>query len=182
MGLSLRPAIGQRVRTLISRYFSGFIFSSVAPPCPPRLDPPRYLSGGRTYDRHIIPPSTSILLLLLCSHRRRDIFSLRFIRCIEYSLERKKKRKKKKKRKGKKEAEITRGRNIVVNTFGRIPGEGSGWFFFFSPSLFSLFSRRGNDVISSLAIIRLGQLHYRAGRGVYAASSRDTSGIITGSG
>lgn len=94
----------------------------------------------------------------------------------------KKKRKEKKKRKGKKEAEITRGRNIVVNTFGRIPGEGSGWFFFFSPSLFSLFSRRGNDVISSLAIIRLGQLHYRAGRGVYAASSRDTSGIITGSG
>lgn len=40
-----RPAIGRRVRTLISRYFSGFIFSPVAL-LPPRLDPPRYLQGN----------------------------------------------------------------------------------------------------------------------------------------
>lgn len=40
------PAIGRRVRTLISRYFSGFIFSPVAPV--PQPDPPEISAGKRT--------------------------------------------------------------------------------------------------------------------------------------
>lgn len=46
-----RPAIGRRVRALISRYFSGFIFSPVALSLP-RFDPPRYLQGNVRQSYH----------------------------------------------------------------------------------------------------------------------------------
>lgn len=56
-GLGLGRLSARRVRALISRYFSGFIFSAwcstLCPPCASEI------STGETYDRRIIPPSTS---------------------------------------------------------------------------------------------------------------------------